>query len=912
MSQPVDFSSLKAKKALTINDTSYEYFAIDVLEQFGFGPTERYPYSIRILLENLLRYHSQGLVNDHQLNVMASWSPEKLASEGIPFMPARVVLQDFTGVPALVDLAALRSAVARQGGDPERMNPFIPVDLVIDHSIQVDKYGSPEAFGYNVEREMERNHERYIMLNWGQKAFTNFRVVPPGTGIVHQVNLEYLASVACTLEHEGATTIFPDSVLGTDSHTTMINGIGVLGWGVGGIEAEAVLLGQPYTLQLPEVIGMRLVGSLPAGTTATDLVLTITQFLREKGVVGRFVEFFGPGLHSLTLPDRATIANMSPEYGATMGFFPVDQETLRYLSNSGRSAADVQRVEQYYKQAQLFYTPGGTEPQYTTVYSIELDTVVPSLAGPRRPQDRLPLAQVATDFTTQFSTQLHNSNGQIEAGNMDGCPSCDTTPTECGVAPEQCTELQNGSVVIAAITSCTNTSNPDVMIGAGLLAQKAVQRGLSCKPWVKTSLAPGSKVVTRYLEKSNLLGDLEALGFHVVGYGCTTCIGNSGPLDKVVADTITEKKLVTAAVLSGNRNFEARIHPQIQANYLGSPLLVIAYALAGNIQHDIENQPLGTDKTGNPVYLKDIWPTKEEIKQAVQQAVTPDLFTVSYATVFDGDERWQQLHSTDSSLFAWDKDSSYIQEPPFFKNISKELPKIENINRARILALFGDTITTDHISPAGAIALDSPAGQYLQSLGIAQSDFNSYGSRRGNHEVMMRGTFANIRIKNLMVEREGGYTRFMPDGKEMPIYDAAMEYQKQNTPLVVFGGKDYGTGSSRDWAAKGTMLLGVKAVIVSSFERIHRSNLVGMGVLPLQFEKGTDTQTLCLTGEEIVSIAGLDEQLTPKQHLKLTIERPDHSTLEVPVLVRLDNQMEIDYFYNGGILQMVLRQILAE
>ncbi|PID72122.1 MAG: aconitate hydratase AcnA [Desulfobulbus propionicus] len=881
----VNFSSLQAQNTLTVNGNSYEYHAIQALEQFGFGPVSRYPYSIRILLENLLRYHSKGLVSDHQLQNMAQWSPDTIAAEGTPFMPARVVLQDFTGVPALVDLAALRSAVARQGGAPEQMNPFIPVDLVIDHSIQVDKYGSFDAFGYNVAREMERNHERYIMLNWGQKAFKNFRVVPPGTGIVHQVNLEYLATVAATLEQDGKTTIFPDSVLGTDSHTTMINGIGVMGWGVGGIEAEAVLLGQPYTLQIPEVIGMRLEGSLPAGTTATDLVLTITQYLREKGVVGRFVEFFGPGLQTLSLPDRATIANMSPEYGATMGFFPVDQETLRYLSNSGRSDTDVQLVEQYYKAARLFYSQDEPDPQYTTVYTIELESIVPSLAGPRRPQDRLPLAQVPADFTQQFTTQLEKS-----------------TPD---------TELDNGAVVIAAITSCTNTSNPDVMIGAGLLAQKAVARGLQCKPWVKTSLAPGSKVVSGYLEKANLLGALESLGFHVVGYGCTTCIGNSGPLDQEIADIISEKALVTAAVISGNRNFEARIHPQIQANYLGSPLMVIAYALAGNIQHDIENEPLGTDASGTPVYLKDIWPTREEIRQVVQQTVTPDLFSQSYATVFEGDEQWQQLGSSNSNLFAWDTDSSYIQEPPFFKNIGKELPKIEDIKNARILALFGDTITTDHISPAGAIAPDSPAGQYLQSLGINHEDFNSYGSRRGNHEVMMRGTFANIRIKNQMVDREGGYTRLMPGGEVMPIYDAAMQYQQNNTPLVVFGGKDYGTGSSRDWAAKGTMLLGVKAVIVSSFERIHRSNLVGMGVLPLQFEEGTDTQSLGLTGEEMVSIQGIGEKLSPKQHLTLTIERPDHSVQEVKVLVRLDNQMEVEYFYNGGILQMVLRQILA-
>lgn len=913
MTQQVDLSQFDARQQFTSQGKTYTHYAVQALSNLEFGPPARYPYSIRILLENLLRYAHQGTATGDQLLAMASWRPDALPAIGVPFMPSRVVLQDFTGVPALVDLAALRSAVARNGGDPSVMNPFIPVDLVIDHSIQVDRYGTSDAFAFNVNKEMERNRERYVMLRWGQKAFDNFRVVPPGTGIVHQVNLEYLATVACSAAENGEAYVYPDSVLGTDSHTTMINGIGVMGWGVGGIEAEAVLLGQPYTLQIPEVIGMRLSGSLPPGTTATDLVLTITQFLRKQGVVGRFVEFFGPGLESLSLPDRATIANMAPEYGATMGFFPVDKETLRYLLGSGRKPELVQLVEDYYRAADLMYTIDAPEPEYTTVYDLVLDTVVPSLSGPRRPQDLLPITEVSRDFSLQFSQHLDTDQSAIEASNMDGCPTCNTTPVEGNLPDTSCSALTNGSVVIAAITSCTNTSNPDVMIGAGLLARKAVERGLRCKPWVKTSLAPGSKVVTRYLEQSELMAPLEALGFHLVGYGCTTCIGNSGPLDKKVADTIRDKKLVTAAVLSGNRNFEARIHPQIQANYLGSPLMVIAYALAGTVLTDLTSDPLGTDSSGKPVYLRDIWPTREEIRQTVQEAVSPALFTASYATVFDGDARWDQLagDGDESSLFPWDPESGYIREPPFFQEISSELPPLHNINRARILAIFGDTITTDHISPAGAIPADSPAGTYLQSLGIAPEDFNSFGSRRGNHEVMIRGTFGNIRIRNTMVEREGGYTRLMPEGLEVPIYDAAMHYQANGTPLVVFGGNDYGTGSSRDWAAKGTMLLGVKAVIVSSFERIHRSNLVGMGVLPLQFEPGTDAVSLHLTGAEEVSILGLEEELIPNGTLQLELIRPDGTTHTVPVILRLDNRMEIDYFHNGGILHKVLRQILA-
>jgi aconitate hydratase len=890
MSAPKDFSQFNPRTTLQAGEQRYTVFSVQALERLGYGPVERLPYSLRILLENLLRHYPQGLVSDTDIDNLASWQPDHISPEAVPLMPARVILQDFTGVPALVDLAAMRSALARAGGDPATMNPFIPADLVIDHSVQVDRSASPDALQVNVELEMQRNRERYTMLHWGQQAFANFRVVPPGTGIVHQVNLEYLASVVVSSEQEGEAVLYPDSVLGTDSHTTMINGLGVMGWGVGGIEAEAVLLGQPYSLQIPEVVGVRLSGSLPPGTTATDLVLTITRFLRSKGVVGRFVEFFGPGLSSLSLPDRATIANMAPEYGATMGFFPVDEETLRYLRASGRPEALVRLVEQYCRAQGFFFAPEHPEPGYTVVYDIGLDAVVPSLAGPKRPQDLLPLSGVREDFSRQFDQQLASS----------------TAPK----AEDPARQLSNGSVVIAAITSCTNTSNPDVMIGAGLLARKARARGLTAKPWVKTSLAPGSRVVTRYLEQSGLLPDLEALGFQVVGYGCTTCIGNSGPLDERIAAPIRDQNLVVAAVLSGNRNFEARIHPLVRANYLGSPPLVVAYALAGTVLIDFDQEPLGTDSQGQPVFLKDIWPNTEEIRAAVRQSLTPDLFTLSYSSVFSGDAQWQALSAGKSDLYPWDADSSYIREPPFFQELSAEPPLISNIEGARILALFGDSITTDHISPAGSIGPQTPAGLYLQSLGIPPADFNSYGSRRGNHEVMMRGTWANIRIKNRMVEREGGYTKAWPEGVEMPIYDAAMHYQQTGTPLVVFAGKDYGTGSSRDWAAKGTMLLGVKAVIAASFERIHRSNLVGMGVLPLQFPEGVDGQSLGLDGSETVSLTGIAADLVPGKTVRLRIDRADGRTETAELLLRLDNAMEIEYYRHGGILHKVLRQRL--
>jgi len=911
MAASKNFSRCNPRTVVQVGDKTYTVFSVQALEDLGYGPIERLPYSLRILAENLLRHAPQGLASEADIDNLASWRPGAVRDAAVPFMPARVILQDFTGVPALVDLAAMRSALARHGGDPATMNPFIPADLVIDHSIQVDRTADREALKINVELEMQRNRERYTMLHWGQKAFRNFRVVPPGTGIVHQVNLEYLASVVTSGERDGESVLFPDSVLGTDSHTTMINGLGVMGWGVGGIEAEAVLLGQPYSLQIPEVVGVRLSGGLPPGTTATDLVLTITRFLRGKGVVGRFVEFFGPGLVALSLPDRATIANMAPESGATMGFFPVDEETLRYLRASGRSQAQVDLVERYCRQQGFFFGQDSREPDYSVVYDIRLDEVVPSLAGPKRPQDLLSLTGVRADFFKQFAQQLPPEPPSIEAGNMNGCSCCVKNPAISASGPATTTDLTNGSVVIAAITSCTNTSNPEVMIGAGLLARKARARGLTPKPWVKTSLSPGSRVVTRYLEQGGLLPDLEALGFHVIGYGCTTCIGNSGPLADAIETAIRENNLVVAAVLSGNRNFEGRIHPLVRANYLGSPPLVVAYALAGTVLIDLEHEPLGSDPSGQPVYLREIWPSAEEIRAAVRLHLKPDLFTVSYGSVFAGDAQWNELEGGDSDLYQWDLDSTYIREPPFFQALTPEPQPITDIENARILALFGDSITTDHISPAGSIGPQTPAGLYLQQLGIQPADFNSYGSRRGNHEVMMRGTFANIRIRNRMVDREGGWTRAWPEGTEMPIYDAAMRYQQTGTPLVVLAGKDYGTGSSRDWAAKGTMLLGVRAVIAASFERIHRSNLVGMGVLPLQFPEGMDSATLGLDGSEILSLTGISGHLTPGQTVTVRIDRVDGRSETVAVLLRLDNAMEIDYYRHGGILHKVLRQRLA-
>lgn len=914
------------RKQFQVNGKEYNFYSLHALREQGFDNIDRLPFSIRILLENLLRHAHTDMVTEEDINNLASWQPTVGNPKSIPFMPGRVVLQDFTGVPAIVDLAALRSAVARAGGDPEIMNPFIPADLIIDHSIQVDRFGDKDAFSYNVQRELERNRERYTMLHWGQKAFANFRVIPPGTGIVHQVNLEYLASVVQEAEKDNELLAYPDTLIGTDSHTTMINGLGVLGWGVGGIEAEAVLLGQPYSMQIPEVVGVKLTGKLKEGVTATDLVLTITEFLRSKGVVGRFVEFFGSGMEALSLPDRATIANMAPEYGATMGFFPVDQETLHYLRGSGRDSKLVSLVEHYNKEQGLFLSQESPEPTYSIVYDIHLDQVEPSLAGPRKPQERIPLSGMSNAFKAQLTNKITTEENGSGCWSDEG-GSCKLIPAGCGCPikegqglREGCFEkngeqvhINDGSVVIAAITSCTNTSNPAVMIGAGLLAQKAAELGLQTKPWVKTSMAPGSKVVSHYLEQTGLMAPLEQLGFHLVGYGCTTCIGNSGPLDEKIADIIQQKQLMTASVLSGNRNFEARIHPLVHANYLCSPPLVVAYAIAGTVSIDFESEALGANLDGTPVYLRDIWPTENEIQALVTETVTPELFTASYADIFSGNDNWNDLKIPDSSLFQWDEDSSYIKEPPFFKELSVEPPPVSNIEKARVLAIFGDTITTDHISPAGAIPADSPAGEYLQGLGIAPEEFNSYGSRRGNHQVMMRGTFGNIRIRNQMTDKEGGFTRFIPDGELMSIYDAAMQYKKSNTPLIVFAGEDYGTGSSRDWAAKGTLLLGVKAVFAKSFERIHRSNLVGMGVLPLQFEPGTDVASLGIDGSEKITITGLSKELIPGGMVTVTIQQKDEKNpISFMAFLRLDNTMEVEYYRHGGILHKVLRQMLAQ
>jgi aconitate hydratase len=912
------------RQTIQMHGKEYTLFSLVALQKEIRKEIHHLPFSIRILLENLLRHADSNMVKMADIDSILSWQADMKNPGSIPFMPARVVLQDFTGVPALVDLAALRSAVARHGGNPETMNPFVPADLVIDHSVQVDRYGDSQALSYNVEKEFERNRERYTMLRWGQKAFTNFRVVPPGTGIVHQVNLEFLAKVVQEAVKENTTVLYPDSVLGTDSHTTMINGIGVLGWGVGGIEAEAVLLGQPYSMQVPEVIGAKLTGNLPRNTTATDLVLFITEFLREIGVVGKFVEFFGAGMSQLSLPDRATIANMAPEYGATMGFFPVNEITLTYLRASGRTRQQIERIKQYCITQQLFHDSSQPEPTYSTVYTIDLSQVEPSLAGPKKPQQRIPLPKVHDAFMSQL-TQKISSTDEVQNGGCwdDEGGFCELGgDCSCPLEPEQQLRegsftkddkqitIEDGAVVIAAITSCTNTSNPAVMIGAGLLAKKAVELGLQVKPWVKTSMAPGSRVVSQYLDLAGLTAPLQTLGFHIVGYGCTTCIGNSGPLDENISAIIKDKQLLTASVLSGNRNFEARIHPLIHANYLCSPQLVVAYAIAGTVTKNLETEPLGTAADGTPVFLKDIWPGEQEIAEVLTETVTPELFTASYEKIFTGNTDWNTLPAPVSNLFTWDKDSSYIKEPPFFIDFPENPAPLKNIKNARILALFGDTITTDHISPAGAIPVDSPAGKYLQHLGVKPENFNSFGSRRGNHEVMMRGTFGNIRINNLMAGKEGGFTRLMPDDEMMSIFDAAMEYKKRNHQLVIFAGKDYGTGSSRDWAAKGTLLLGVKAVFAESFERIHRSNLVGMGVLPLQLEQGVNQKSLDINGNETISIQGLTDDLKPGSQVAVIIERENNSQQTFHANVRLDNSMEVEYYRHGGILHKALRQIL--
>lgn len=922
--------SFDPKGTLKVGSEKFTIFRLDSLEKAGLCTLHTLPRSIRILLENLLRNAAGGRSSFEELQSLVCWSPDMKDPAVIPFMPGRVVLQDFTGVPALVDLAAMRSAVARSGGAPRCINPQVPADLIIDHSVQVDRFGTEDSYEYNVKKEIERNQERYSLLKWGQGTFENLQVVPPGTGIVHQVNLEYLGKVVARSERDGEIVAFPDTLVGTDSHTPMINGLGVLGWGVGGIEAEAVLLGQPYYMLVPEVVGVKVAGRLLPDVTATDLVLTVTGMLREKGVVGKFVEFFGPGLSALTLPDRATISNMSPEFGATATLFPVDEETLRYLTETGRPAGLVQLVETYMKEQGLFQRADTPDPHYTDIVEVDLGAVERSLAGPRKPHERVPLSGLKSSFLKNLPEMLEtgiisdpdsfaDSGCWTEEGGSPtdspsscSCPVppravCRCVPCDCG--PETIS-LCDGSVVIAAITSCTNTSNPSVMIGAGLLARNAVQKGLRRKPWVKTSLAPGSKVVTDYLELAGLMPYLEALGFHVVGYGCTTCIGNSGPLPSHIAKTIEDNQLVTAAVLSGNRNYEARINPFVRANYLASPILVVAYAIAGTVELDLTSEPIGIDSNGSEVYLADIWPDREEIDAFVSETVHADLFEKEYANVFTGEVQWDQLEVPEGDLYQWDQESTYIREPPFFIDLPPEPAPLMDITGARVLAVFGDTLTTDHISPAGNIPEDGPAGQYLLGQGIQPEGFNSFGSRRGNHEVMVRGTFANIRIRNGMVEEEGGWTRHQPGGDRLTIYDAAARYREEGVPLVILGGEEYGAGSSRDWAAKGAHLLGVRAVIASSYERIHRSNLVGMGVLPLQFLETESARSLGLTGREVINIEGIQDGLKPKGTLMVTAAVEGAEPVRFEVMVRLDSAVDVEYYRNGGILQAVLREMM--
>ncbi|MCO6456230.1 MAG: aconitate hydratase AcnA [Pirellulaceae bacterium] len=871
------------------------------LEEQGLGQISRLPYSLRVLLEAVVRNCDGFVVTADDVRNLAAWQASSPAEVEIPLLPARVVLQDFTGVPAVVDLAAMRTAMDRLGGDPAKINPLVPVDLVIDHSVQVDRFGSLDALDYNVHLEFERNRERYEFLRWGQRSFDNFRVVPPNVGIVHQVNLEYLAQGVFLRRDEQGLVAIPDSLVGTDSHTTMINGLGVVGWGVGGIEAEAVMLGQPLYMLLPEVIGFELTGQLPAGSTATDLVLTVTQQLRKEGVVGKFVEFFGDGVNRMPLADRATIANMAPEYGATMGYFPVDGETLNYLRRTGRGERLVALVEQYTRELGIFRGPDAEPPVYTKCLRLDLGSVEPSLAGPKRPQDRVPLAKMQENFRRALRAPVAERGFELSEAAL----SRTAVVQENGSG----VEIAHGAVVIAAITSCTNTSNPSVMLAAGLLARKAVERGLRVKPYVKTSLAPGSRVVTDYLDKAELTGALRQLGFDTVGYGCTTCIGNSGPLPEPVARAITEGDLVAAAVLSGNRNFEGRVNPLTRANYLASPPLVVAYALAGTTDIDLVREPLGQDPQGRPVYLQDIWPSNEEIQRVVAECVTPEMFEQQYRHAFDSNEMWNQIPVAEGKLYAWDQSSTYIQEPPFLSEVTAQVRPVQAIRGARVLAMLGDSVTTDHISPAGSIAKNSPAGKYLMEHGVQPVDFNSYGSRRGNDRVMLRGTFANIRIRNQMAPgTEGGWTRHLPDGEQMTIYDAAMKYRQEDVPLVILAGREYGTGSSRDWAAKGTALLGVRAVIATSYERIHRSNLVGMGVLPLEFLDGQTWQDLGLTGEELFEI-DLDDQLQPRSVLQVRVTGADGSGRQFPARVRIDTPVEVDYYRNGGILPTVLRKL---
>jgi len=878
------------RKTIEAAGRSYDYFRLKDLEAKGYD-LARMPKSLKVLLENLARFEDGKTVTTSDIETLAGWVNNRATNQEIAYRPARVLMQDFTGVPAVVDLAAMRDAVSKQGADPEKINPLAPVDLVIDHSVMVDHFASHDAMERNEDIEYARNGERYSFLRWGQKAFDNFRVVPPGTGICHQVNLEYLAQTVWTRDENGREVAYPDTLVGTDSHTTMVNGLGVLGWGVGGIEAEAAMLGQPISMLVPDVIGVRLTGQINEGVTATDLVLTITQMLRAYGVVGKFVEFFGPGLDNMSLEDRATIANMAPEYGATCGFFPIDAETINYLRKSGRDEERIALVEAYAKEQGL-WNDMSVEPVFTDILELDMTSVVASLAGPKRPQDRVNLQDAGHAFAESLGTEFkRDDKPQIQIPGQDAT-------------------ISHGAVVIAAITSCTNTSNPSVLIAAGLVARKARALGLDVKPWVKTSLAPGSQVVTGYLTRSGLQEDLDAMGFQTVGYGCTTCIGNSGPLPEDVAEAVTQGDLVACSVLSGNRNFEGRVNPLVKANYLASPPLVVAYAIAGRMDIDITNEPLGVSDDGKEITLKDIWPTSAEVAEMMRASVDREAFTSKYSDVFAGNERWQAVQAPEGKTYTWDMSSTYVQNPPFFDGLGDE-PSVEPIENARILGLFGDSITTDHISPAGSIKTDGPAGVYLAEHQVGVKDFNSYGARRGNHEVMMRGTFANIRIKNEMVPgTEGGVTIHQPSGETMSIYDAAMRYADEGTKLVVIAGKEYGTGSSRDWAAKGTRLLGVKAVIAESFERIHRSNLVGMGVLPLQFEEGMSRASLGLDGSEIVTILGLDEEITPRQNMQVNIQHADGRDEIITVLCRIDTENEIDYYRNGGILSYVLRGLI--
>ncbi|HEY5616228.1 MAG TPA: aconitate hydratase AcnA [Bacteroidota bacterium] len=918
--------SYQTHSELKVGSHSYKYYSLPKLEKSIGTKLGRLPISLKILLENLLRKEDGRVVRKDDIEAIVRWNPKATPDKEIAFMPARVLLQDFTGVPCVVDLAVMRDAMIAMKGDATKINPLQPVDLVIDHSVQVDEYGSAASFLLNVEKEFERNKERYAFLRWGQQAFQNFRVVPPGTGIVHQINLEYIAQAVFTAKLNGDMYAYPDTLVGTDSHTTMINGLGVLGWGVGGIEAEAAMLGQPISMLIPQVVGFKLHGKLRPGSTATDLVLVVTQMLRKKGVVGKFVEFYGSGLSSLSLADRATIGNMSPEYGATMGFFPIDNETLNYLRFTGRSAETVALVEAYCKEQGLFHSANSPEPEFTDTLELDLATVEPSIAGPKRPQDRVLLSTSKRSFRSSLVEMLEAKGASLnkEAASkwVDEGGSVTAPIVEKSIV-DNCLksvhvrkngsefDLMHGSVVIAAITSCTNTSNPSVMVAAGLLAKKAVERGLTSKPWVKTSLAPGSKVVTDYLAEAKLSNFLDQLGFNLVGYGCTTCIGNSGPLPESIAKAVQDNDLVAVSVLSGNRNFEGRINPHVRANYLASPPLVVAYALAGTMNTDIQNDPIGMGKDGKPVYLKDIWPSPEEVESTIRACVKSEMFLKQYSNVFEGEKEWSSLPVPKGAQYVWDGNSTYIKAAPYFENLPREPKPLQNINGARALAVLGDSVTTDHISPAGAIAQKSPAGKYLMENAVQPLDFNSYGSRRGNHEVMMRGTFANIRLRNQMAPgTEGGWT-IHPSSKEpITIFDAAVKYKAEGTPLVILAGKEYGSGSSRDWAAKGPRLLGARAVIAESFERIHRSNLVGMGVLPLQFEEGQNAKSLGLTGFETYDIEGVAENLQPMKKMTVTVKKPDGSTVKFTAIARIDTPNEVDYYKNDGILQFVLRSLL--